>query len=104
MWERNINWLGLNPQPRHVPRPGIEPETFCFTETTPNQLSHTSRGLLLSVFTPILIYMYFRGLALQRFGSVQAPVSPPNDHAAGVISNQEWAQSGSQKPFQVPNL
>ena len=37
------NW-GLNPQPRYVPWPGIEPPTFWCTGWCSNQLSHTSQG------------------------------------------------------------
>ena len=40
---------GLNPQPRYVPWPGIEPKTFFFLWSVgqlPNQLSHLARAFL----------------------------------------------------------
>ena len=39
---------GLNPQPRHVPWPGLKPMTFQFIGQCPNQLSHTSQGKVIS--------------------------------------------------------
>ena len=35
---------GPNPQPRHVPQPGIEPVTFWFMGQHPNQPHHTGQG------------------------------------------------------------
>ena len=36
--------LGTDPQPRHVPWPGIELVTFRFMGRHSNQLSHTNQG------------------------------------------------------------
>ena len=40
---------GLNPQPSHLPWPGIKPLTFLFTGRCSNQLSHTGQGHIYSL-------------------------------------------------------
>ena len=65
--ERNIDWLRLvcaptrdwkNPQPRHVPWPGIEPVTFWFTGWRSSHSSYTSQGsthVLLNSHSKLLV-------------------------------------------------
>ena len=50
---------GLNPQPRHVPWPGIEPQPFLVCHMTA-KLWHTSQGHFISFFNNRHTYAYHR--------------------------------------------